>query len=112
MSSIVMNKEQIFVDELIRENARLTVQHEADLQVINELSDRVNGLSLECEALAAQREAESSSCSAMYAKRLVEAKHVIEWLMAGGDPCKVCAVECYMGAGECEPKWTGEDVRE
>lgn len=31
MSSIVMDKETIFTDELIRENARLTVQHEADL---------------------------------------------------------------------------------
>ena len=28
--SIVMNKETIYTDELIRENARLTVQHEAD----------------------------------------------------------------------------------
>lgn len=34
MSSIVMDKETIFTDELIRENARLTVQHEADQQRI------------------------------------------------------------------------------
>ena len=32
MSSIVMNKESIFTDELIRENARLTVQGEAERQ--------------------------------------------------------------------------------
>lgn len=32
MSSIVMNKESIFTDELIRENARLTVQVEAERQ--------------------------------------------------------------------------------
>ena len=28
--SIVTDKETIFVDELIRENARLTIRHEAD----------------------------------------------------------------------------------
>lgn len=37
MSSIVMDKETIFTDELIRENARLTVQVEAERQHRQEL---------------------------------------------------------------------------
>ncbi len=45
--SIVTDKDTIFVDELIRENARLTVQHEADHQIILALSDRVEQLEKE-----------------------------------------------------------------
>lgn len=41
MSSIVMDKETIFTDELIRENARLTVQHEADLLRADQLEERL-----------------------------------------------------------------------
>lgn len=39
--SIATDKDTIFVDELIRENARLTAQHEADRQRILALYDRV-----------------------------------------------------------------------
>lgn len=42
--SIVMNKETIYTDELIRENARLTVQHEADKLAIEALRQQVQDL--------------------------------------------------------------------
>ena len=35
--TMILNGDQIFCDELIRENARLTVQHEADVQRMKEL---------------------------------------------------------------------------
>lgn len=46
-SSIVLSKDTIFVDELIRENARLTVQHEADQAQIRELRERASSDELE-----------------------------------------------------------------
>ena len=30
--TVMLNGDQIYIDELIRENARLTIQHEADKQ--------------------------------------------------------------------------------
>ena len=32
----------------------------------------------------------------------------LHFVMAGGDPCKVCAKVCMMGEGNCQPVWTGE----
>ena len=43
--SIVMSKETIYTDELIRENARLIVQHEADKLTIEALGSRARTLS-------------------------------------------------------------------
>ena len=42
--SIVMSKETIYTDELIRENARLIVQHEADKLTIEALRQQVQDL--------------------------------------------------------------------
>ena len=36
----VLNGDQVYVEELIRENARLAVQHEADRQRLELLSER------------------------------------------------------------------------
>lgn len=30
------------------------------------------------------------------------------FVMAGGDPCRVCAVKCTFGEGNCKPVWRGE----
>ena len=38
--TMILNGDQIFCDELIRENARLTVQHEADKLTIEALRHR------------------------------------------------------------------------
>ena len=33
----------------------------------------------------------------------------LHFVMAGGDACKVCAVKCAFGEGNCKPVWRGED---
>lgn len=114
MSSIVMDKETIFTDELIRENARLTIQHEADHQRILALSDQVE--MLEAEAATGQDAAERArtaenelgKADAML-RRAIEDLHFV---MAGGDACKVCACKCTFGTGECKPVWKGEETEE
>ena len=101
MSSIVMDKETIFTDELIRENARLTVQHEADLLRADQLEERL-----------------ASAPSAQDIQQAVERAHIAEDklggvnAMAGGDACKVCACKCTFGTGECKPVWKGEEAEE
>lgn len=113
MSSIVMDKETIFTDELIRENARLTIQHEADLLRADQLEERL-----------------ASAPSAQDIQQAVERAHIAEdklggvnamlrralddlhFVMAGGDACKVCACKCTFGTGECKPVWKGEEAEE
>ncbi len=111
MSSIVTDKDTIFVDELIRENARLTVQHEADRQHIEKLTERLEMVESEAAAHAeavaacAEAKAQQQSAEAMLAKAVAD----LHFVMAGGDPCKVCAVKCLMGEGNCKPVWHGEE---
>lgn len=112
--SIVTDKETIFVDELIRENARLTVQHEADHQRILVLSDRVE--MLEAEAATGQDAAERArtaenklgKADAMLRQAIMDL-HIV---MAGGDPCRVCAKKCMMGEDNCQPVWIGEKTED
>lgn len=105
--SIVTDKETIFVDELIRENARLTVQHEADRLKIETLEQQIadqaaNIASLEVHAYAREDAEEHHRTKAT----LAQAREVIHFLMKSGDPCKVCAKTCKMGE-ECVPLWRG-----
>lgn len=115
--SIVTDKDTIFVDELIRENARLTVQHEADQQRILALCDRVEQLEQEegsaVKALGACgcaqdrariAEVKLGKSEAMLRKAVAD----LHFVMAGGDPCKVCTVKCAFGEGTCKPVWRGE----
>ena len=106
-SSIVLSKDTVFVDELIRENARLTVQHEADQAQIRELRERASSDELEArlgEALAACDTAKlEAQQSVTKLHRAVADLHVV---MAGGDPCKVCVNKCKMG-DHCQPRWNG-----
>lgn len=110
----VLNGDQIYLDELIRENARLTIQHEADHQRILALSDQVE--MLEAEAATGQDAAERArtaenelgKADAML-RRAIEDLHFV---MAGGDACKVCALKCTFGTGECKPVWKGEEAEE
>lgn len=51
--TMILNGDQIFCDELIRENARLTVQHEADVQRMKELRAAVIKAESEAAEIAA-----------------------------------------------------------
>lgn len=105
------NCENVYLDELIRENARLTVQHEADRQHIEKLTERLEMVESEAAAQAdavaarAEAKAQQQSAEAMLAKAVAD----LHFVMAGGDPCKVCAVKCLMGEGNCKPVWRGEE---
>lgn len=102
--SIVTDKETIFVDELIRENARLTVQHEADRLTIEGLTEKMSLMEI------AERAAEEAVPLKIELDKtkatLAQAREVIHFLMKSGDPCKVCAKTCKMGE-ECVPLWRG-----
>lgn len=115
--SIVTDKDTIFVDELIRENARLTVQHEADLlradQLMAELEEVKAAVPSAQEALEACDRAKNRACTAeaklaQVNAMLARAIDDLHLVMAGGDPCKVCTVKCAFGTGECKPVWRGE----
>lgn len=43
--TVILNGEQVFCDELIRESARLAIQHEADKLTIEVLRQQVQDLS-------------------------------------------------------------------
>jgi len=98
VESIVMNKETVFVDELIRENARLTVQHEADQQKIADLRQMLGEQD-------AQSVSETRALNEMLGKAIAD----LHYIMAGGDACKVCTVKCAFGEGHCSPVWRGEE---
>ena len=126
MSSIVTDKNTIFVDELIRENARLTVQHEADQQIIDghkkraaelevlhtktvaEYEDRIAGYKEDLDGLIEAHNQAEETIPALQ-KKLAKAIADLHFVMAGGDPCKVCTVKCAFGAGNCKPVWHGEE---
>lgn len=57
---------------------------------------------------AAMMKAELDAERAAYAKLLKD----MHFVMAGGDPCKVCAKVCMMGEGNCQPEWTGEKTED
>lgn len=56
------------------------------------------------EALA-KAEERVRNVEAMLAKAVAD----LHFVMAGGDPCKVCTVKCLMGEGNCKPVWRGEE---
>ena len=98
VESIILDKTTIFVDELIRENARLTIQHEADQQKIQELQEMLEGN-------VVQGASDTAALNAMLGKAIAD----LHFVMAGGDPCKVCTVKCAFGEGNCKPVWRGEE---
>jgi len=119
MSSIVLDKDIIFADEIIRENARLTVQHEADLlradQLAEELEEAKAAASSAQEALEACARAQEQACTAevklaQVNTSLTKAIEDLHFVMAGGNACKVCTRRCTFGTGECRPIWRGEET--
>lgn len=110
----ILNGDQVYLDELIRENARLTVQHEADQQRILALSDLVeqieqdNSVTAEAQERARIAEEKLGGVNAMLARAIED----LHFVMAGGDTCKVCALKCTFGTGDCKPVWRGEEAEE
>lgn len=102
-----------YIDELIRENAKLAIQHEVDRQKMEALERQIedqaaNIASLEAHSYAREDLEELADLRRMVDKAIKD----LHFVMAGGDPCKVCAKVCVkvcmMGEGNCQPVWTGE----
>lgn len=124
--TVMLNGDQIYIDELIRENARLTIQHEADQQIIDvhrkraaelevlhtktvaEYEDRIAGYKEDLDGLIEAHNQAEETIPALQ-KKLAKAIADLHFVMAGGDPCKVCTVKCAFGAGNCKPVWHGEE---
>lgn len=103
-------------------NVRLLKQHAAilatALQTVNNVSKSITE---EAEALDAELAPVQDATDALAAceraqerARFAEAKLSkavadLHFVMAGGDACKVCAVKCAFGEGNCKPVWRGED---
>lgn len=98
-----MKTDVVFVDTVIRECAQLSIQHESDKLKIDDLvrqleEGKINNL--QAAVVVPADDAES-----VMQQRLTKAKHQIEWLMKGGDPCRLCANRpCKMGE-VCKPVW-------
>lgn len=116
---VILNGDQIYIDELIRENARLTVQVEAERQHGQKLSADLSRMRDERDRLARQAEEAEGNLSLATAKlerekvlvsKLDQAVKDLHFVMAGGDVCAVCKNKCLMGAADsCEPRWKGLD---
>lgn len=103
-------------------NIKLLKQHaailETALQTVNNVSKSITE---EAAALDAELAPVQDATDALVAceraqerARFAEAKlnkavADLRFVMAGGDACKVCAVKCAFGEGNCKPVWRGED---
>lgn len=96
----VLNGDQVYLDELIRENARLTVLREADRMRIMELEEAL----VDTTPLSAQQVEEYEARIAAAQGELAAAVADLHTVMKGGDPCAVCKRKCKMGE-ECDPVW-------
>ena len=118
-AAVILNGDQIYTEELIRENARLTIQHEADHQRILALCDQVEQLEQENGTLVSRAELaegylelvkDGLAREKVLASKLDQAIQDLHSVMAGGDACKVCKNKCLMGTTDtCEPRWKGLD---
>lgn len=95
-----------YIDELIRENAKLAIQHEVDQQKMEALERQIEDQAANIASLEAHSYAREELADL---RRTVDkAIKDLHFVMAGGDPCRVCAKKCMMGEGNCQPVWTGE----
>lgn len=109
--AVMLNGDQVYLDELIRENARLTVMQEAFRMRITELEQQIEDQAANIASLEAHSYAREDAENLQYYKsQLLKAITDLRFVMAGGDPCKVCAQKCMMGEGNCKPVWRGGDV--
>ena len=115
----ILNGDQVYMEELVRENARLTVQVEAERQHRQEIEAALTRLKLENETLSDQagQAAEDLSMAQaglerekVLASQLDRAIKDLHFVMADGDACTVCKNKCLMGAADtCKPRWRGLD---
>lgn len=93
----------VFVDTVIRECAQLSIQHESDKLKIEDLVRQLEEGKI--NNLQAAVVVPADDAERIMQQRLTKAKHQIEWLMKGGDPCRLCANRpCKMGE-VCKPVW-------
>lgn len=104
-------------------NMKLLKQHVAILQTRMESVNRLaDSLAKDAELLEINMddgapestEVQEITGEAQERARVAEAKLAkavkdLLFVMAGGDPCKVCAKKCLMGEKDCQPVWSGED---
>lgn len=98
-----MKTDVVFVDTVIRECAQLSIQHESDKLKIEDLVRQLEEGKI--SNLQAAVVVPADDAERIMQQRLTKAKHQIEWLMKGGDPCRLCANRpCKMGE-VCKPVW-------
>lgn len=100
-----LKTDTVFVDTVIRECALMTIQKEADAQRIAELEERLEAANA---APLAEPSAPLAEPSAALQRLLDKAVADLHFVMAGGDPCKVCSAKCTFGEKNCKPVWRGE----
>lgn len=118
-AAVILNGDQVYLEELVRENARLTVQVEAERQHQRELEEVLARLKQENSALfsrAEQAEGDLGLVAAglerakVLAVKLDQAIEDLHFVMAGGDACTKCKNKCLMGTADaCQPRWKGLD---
>ena len=78
----------------------------SDEEYLDKLDEKLN------EELAEYQESKSMEELADLRRTVDKAIKDLHFVMAGGDPCKVCAKVCMMGEGNCQPVWTGEKTED
>ena len=116
---IILDGDKLYAEELVRENARLTVQVEAERRRRRELEAALARLRAENESVssrAEQAEGDLSMAAAglerekVLASKLDQAIQDLHFVMAGGDACAICKNKCLMGTADaCAPRWKGLD---
>lgn len=113
-TAVILNGDQVYSEELIRENARLTVRLEAERQQRRELEAAIARLKQENDDLRYQVETLSKDIGGLtqdsaraeeLSEKLDRAIKDLHVVMAGGDACKICKNKCRMGTDVCKPRW-------
>lgn len=97
-----LKTDTVFVDTVIRECALMMIQKEADAQKIAELEERLSTLPPSAPTVLDNYD------NRILQKQLNDAIADLHFVMAGGDPCKVCSAKCTFGEKNCKPVWRGE----
>lgn len=97
-----LKTDTVFVDTVIRECALMMIQKEADAQKIAELEERLSTLPSSAPTVLDNYD------KSILQKQLNDAIADLHFVMAGGDPCKVCNAKCTFGEKNCKPVWRGE----
>lgn len=97
-----LKTDTVFVDTIIRECALMMIQKEADALKIEELEERLSTLPPSAPTVLDNYD------NRILQKQLNDAIADLHFVMAGGDPCKVCSAKCTFGEKNCKPVWRGE----